>query len=104
MNSDNQINKIFVLYHPSTFNSTITIGTKGIKIIYCDDDGCSLDPVYILFNEIRVISEITMHSQKDYKSFTLNCSKNNFEIKMRHDIDTVYDLIITLIKCASYLS
>lgn len=93
------MSQTFVLYHPNTLKSTITIGTNGFKIIYCDDAGWELAPVSILFDKIHIVSIITTFSQ-GYRSFTVKASTletpykvNIYEIKMRDKIDEVHKLI-----------
>jgi hypothetical protein len=94
------MSKSFELYHPNTNNSTITIGTNGLKIIYCDNAGRPQAPVYILFDKIQMVSEITTWTQLNCMSFKIKCSTletplkvNTYEIKMNKDINEVYKLI-----------
>lgn len=93
------MSKTFVLYHPNTNNSTITIGTNGIKIINCDHAGWAQAPISVLFDKIQMVSEITMWPQLGYMSFKIIYSTieaplkvNTYEIKMK-DVNEVYKLI-----------
>ena len=86
-----KMSKTFILYHPNTNNSTITIGTSGIKIIYCDNPGHPLGPIFILFDKIKTVSEITTYPPKGYRSFTID--RYEIKINMNNNIDEVHKLI-----------
>lgn len=93
--------KTFFLYSTNTINSTITIGTNGLKLIHYNHAGIVVWLDYILFDNIRIISEITSQPQEKTMSFQIKYTTyetptqlSTFDITMHgEDFYEVYKLL-----------
>lgn len=99
------MSKIYALYHATSKAATLTIGTKGFKIIDCDNYGRPMAPVSILFDNIRSVD--MWHSRNkdvkypaNYKSLLVQavtlqnpCEVKYHDISMTHGFDEIYKLM-----------